>query len=143
METKTTGGRQIWLNMSTLVLPAADRRGYQVIRMFRDVTAAKDLLALIRDRLTGTPSAKDPLGCLTRREAEVLRLMASGATNRILAARLHVSPATIRNHTHHIFEKLGVSNRVELVLYAISQRDQTDRALPHTPVPDSNGRHTG
>jgi DNA-binding NarL/FixJ family response regulator len=47
--------------------------------------------------------------------------MASGATNRILAARLHVSPATVRNHTHHIFEKLGVSNRVAAITYAISQ----------------------
>ena len=121
METKTRGGRQIWLNMSTLALPVADRRGYQVIRMFRDITATKDLLDLIRDRLTSTPSTKDPLGCLTRREVEVLRLMASGATNRILATRLHVSPATIRNHTHHIFEKLGVSNRVAAITYAISQ----------------------
>jgi PAS domain S-box-containing protein len=121
LETKARGGRQIWLNMSTLVLPVADRQGYQVIRMFRDITATKDLLALIRDRLTGTPSTKDPLGCLTRREVEVLRLMASGATNRILAARLHVSPATVRNHTHHIFEKLGVSNRVAAITYAISQ----------------------
>jgi DNA-binding NarL/FixJ family response regulator len=89
--------------------------------MFRDVTAVKDMLALIRDRLTGTPSTQDPVGRLTRREAEVLRLMATGATNRMLAGRLHVSPATVRNHTHHIFEKLGVPNRVAAITYAISQ----------------------
>jgi PAS domain S-box-containing protein len=121
VQAKTKGGRQMWLNMSTLVLPVTNRRGYRVIRMFRDVTAVKDMLALIRDRLTGTPSTKDPVGCLTRREAEVLRLMASGATNRMLAARLHVSPATVRNHTHNIFEKLGVPNRVAAITYAISQ----------------------
>ena len=121
LQAKTKGGRQIWLNMSTLVLPVANRRSYRVIRMFRDVTAVKDLLALIRDRLTGTPSTTDPVGRLTRREAEVLRLMASGATNRTLAARLHVSPATVRNHTHNIFEKLGVPNRVAAITYAITQ----------------------
>ena len=58
---------------------------------------------------------------LTRREVEVLRLMASGATNRALAERLHVSPATIRNHTHNIFEKLGVVNRLAAVTHAMSQ----------------------
>ena len=118
---KTKGGREIWLNMSTLVLPVTSRRDYRVIRMFRDVTAVKDVLALIRDRLIGTPSTKDPLGRLTRRETEVLHLMASGATNRMLATRLHLSPATVRNHTHNIFEKLGVPNRVAAITCAISQ----------------------
>jgi PAS domain S-box-containing protein len=121
VQAKTKCGRQIWLNMSTVVLPVTHRRGYRAIRMFRDVTAVKDMLALIRDRLTGTPSTKDPVSRLTRREAVVLRLMASGATNRMLAARLHVSPATVRNHTHNIFEKLGVPNRVAAITYAISQ----------------------
>jgi PAS domain S-box-containing protein len=121
VQTKAKGGREIWLNMSTLVLPITNRRDYRVIRMFRDVTAVKDLLALIRARLIGTLSAKDPLGRLTRRETEVLQLMASGATNRMLATRLHVSPATVRNHTHNIFEKLGVPNRVAAITYAISQ----------------------
>jgi PAS domain S-box-containing protein len=121
LQAKTKGGRQIWLNMSTLVLPVVNQRGYRVIRIFRDVTAVKDMLALIRDRLTGTPSKKDPMGRLTRREAEVLGLMASGATNRMLAARLHVSPATIRNHTHNIFEKLGVPNRLAAVILSLSQ----------------------
>jgi DNA-binding CsgD family transcriptional regulator len=52
---------------------------------------------------------------------EILRLMVSGATNRALAERLHISPATIRNHTHHIFEKLGVPNRLAAVTLALSQ----------------------
>jgi PAS domain S-box-containing protein len=100
-------GRPIWVNMSTVVLPVADGPAPRVIRMFRDITAVKDVLALIRHRLAGIADADDPIGRLTRREVEVLRSMASGATNRALAERLHVSPATIRNHTHHIFEKLG------------------------------------
>lgn len=115
------GGRLIWLNMSTVVLPVADAQGPRVIRMFRDVTAVKDVLALIRHRLAGIPAKEDVLGRLTRREAEVLQLMASGATNRALAERLHVSPATIRNHTHNIFEKLGVPNRLAAVSLALSQ----------------------
>jgi ATP/maltotriose-dependent transcriptional regulator MalT len=50
-----------------------------------------------------------------------LRFIATGAPNRALAHRLHVSPATIRNHTHNIFEKLGVLNRLAAVTDAVSQ----------------------
>jgi DNA-binding NarL/FixJ family response regulator len=107
--------------MSTIVLPAAGARAPRVIRMFRDVTALKNFLALIRQRLTGAPGTEDPVGRLTRREGEILRLMVSGATNRALAERLHISPATIRNHTHHIFEKLGVPNRLAAVTLVLGQ----------------------
>lgn len=121
LQTTSKAGRPIWLNMSTVVQPVADAQGPHAIRMFRDITAVKDVLALVRHRLAGTSAKNDRIERLTRREVEVLRLMASGATNRALAQRLHVSPATIRNHTHNIFEKLGVLNRVAAVTYAISQ----------------------
>jgi PAS domain S-box-containing protein len=121
LQVSSKGGRQIWLNMSTVVLPVTDAHGPRFIRMFRDVTAVKDVLALVRNRLAGTPADDDRLGRLTRREAEILRLMVSGATNRALADRLHVSPATIRNHTHHIFAKLGVPNRLAAVALALGQ----------------------
>ena len=107
--------------MSTIVLPVAGTRAPRVIRMFRDVTAVKDLLALIRHRLAGPSVMEDPVGRLTRREVEILRLMVSGATNRALAERLHISPATIRNHTHNIFQKLGVPNRLAAVTLALGQ----------------------
>ena len=54
---------------------------------------------------------------LTRRELEVLRLMAGGANTKALAERLHVSPATVRNHAQNIFAKLGVHSRLEAVAH--------------------------
>lgn len=120
LQTTSKSGRPIWLNVSTVVLQVADAHVPHVIRTFRDITAVKDVLALVRHRLAGTAAKDDRLGRLTRREIEVLRFMASGATNRALAQRLHVSPATIRNHTHNIFEKLGVFNRLAAVTYAIN-----------------------
>jgi PAS domain S-box-containing protein len=121
LRTTSKAGRPIWLNMSTVVLPVADATVPRMIRTFRDVTAVKDVLALVQHRLAGPRPTDDPIGRLTRREVEVLRLMTSGATNRALAQRLHISPATVRNHTHNIFEKLGVSNRLVAATYAISQ----------------------
>ena len=121
LQISSKSGRLIWLNMSTVVPPVTDAQGPRVIRMFREVTAVRDVLALIRGRLAGSPTSEDVLGRLTRREAEVLRLLVSGASNRALADQLHISPATVRNHTHNIFEKLGVQNRLAAVTLALRQ----------------------
>ncbi len=58
---------------------------------------------------------------LSKREEEVVREVAEGLSNHDIAQQLHLSDHTVKNHLFHIFEKLGISNRVELVLYAVSQ----------------------
>jgi DNA-binding NarL/FixJ family response regulator len=63
---------------------------------------------------------------LTRREEDVVRLVADGLTNREIAKSLKVKEHSIRNYLSRIFDKLGVSTRVELVLYAFSQRDRSE-----------------
>ncbi len=62
---------------------------------------------------------------LSKREEQVLHLLADGLSNRELAASLKLSEHTVKNHLFRIFDKLGVSNRMEAVLYAISQRERT------------------
>ena len=58
---------------------------------------------------------------LTDREVEVLRRVARGATNRQVAADLHISEETARNHVKHIYEKAGVSTRAGAALFAMEQ----------------------
>jgi len=58
---------------------------------------------------------------LTPREREVLTLLARGLSNKEIAGALFVSEVTIRTHVHHLQEKLKLSNRVELALYALQQ----------------------
>jgi len=60
----------------------------------------------------------DELAELTDREREVLALIATGKTNREIAAELVISEATARNHISHIFEKLGLSRRSEAAALA-------------------------
>ena len=60
---------------------------------------------------------------LTEREEDVVRLVADGMKNRAIAERLEVTEHSIRNYLYRIFEKLGVSTRVELILYVFSQRN--------------------
>jgi DNA-binding CsgD family transcriptional regulator len=62
--------------------------------------------------------ARNRPACLTARETEVLHLVAEGLTNAQIAARLVLSPATVRSHLAHVFEKLGVQTRTAAVAAA-------------------------
>ena len=72
---------------------------------------------------------------LSNREEQVLDLLAGGLSNRELAAALKLSEHTIKNHLFRIFDKLGVSNRLEAVLYAMTHRGQ--RAMPPSSDPST------
>lgn len=60
---------------------------------------------------------------LTAREREVVLLVAEGHTNHGIAVQLNLSEHTVRNYLFRIFDKLGVSNRVELTLCCVDQRE--------------------
>lgn len=63
------------------------------------------------------------LPILSAREEEVLLLLSEGLSNRDMAAALKLSEHTVRNHLFHIFDKLGVSSRMEAVLYGFNHRN--------------------
>jgi two-component system nitrate/nitrite response regulator NarL len=62
------------------------------------------------------------LSVLTAREQEVTVLVAEGMTNRDIARALHVTEHTVSNYLYRIFDKVGVSSRVQLILYALSRQ---------------------
>src|ERR1041385_4672276 len=57
---------------------------------------------------------------LTRREREVVLLVTEGLKNRDIAGRMFISETTVTHHLSSIFAKLGVSDRLELVIYAFA-----------------------
>jgi DNA-binding NarL/FixJ family response regulator len=59
---------------------------------------------------------------LSKREQDVVQCVTEGLTNKEIAQRLELSEHTVKNYMFRIFDKLGVSTRVEMVLYAFSQR---------------------
>ncbi len=79
---------------------------------FEALGAAPDLA-----RLDGGAEPRRPDG-LTSRELEVLRVLAQGKTNRVIAEKLFISEKTVASHVSHIFTKLGVSSRAAATAYA-------------------------
>jgi HD-GYP domain-containing protein (c-di-GMP phosphodiesterase class II) len=126
------------ISRSARVLAAAD--AYQSMREprpFRAALAPDVAAAELRDEVKAGRLDRDavdavlraaghrvsrrregPAG-LTGREIEVLRLLALGLSSREIAARLVISPKTVRNHVEHIYTKIGASNRVTAGLFAV------------------------
>jgi DNA-binding CsgD family transcriptional regulator len=79
---------------------------------FEALGAAPDLARL------GSRDTPDRPDGLTAREVEVLRVLAEGKTNRVIAEKLFISEKTVASHVSHIFTKLGVSSRAAATAYA-------------------------
>lgn len=122
MRTRSKTGRPVWINVSTLVVPTGRTGGPLTVHLFRDVTATKELLTLVQDRLAAPAVGPASGEILTRREIEILELVATGASTHAIAERLHVSPATVRNHVQNILGKLGAHSRLEAVAWATRHR---------------------
>jgi DNA-binding NarL/FixJ family response regulator len=79
---------------------------------------AQDLVHALRGISQKAAESHDLTEPLTDREQEVLRLLATGLSNQDIAAVLFVSENTIKTHVKHIISKLGVSDRVQAVVWA-------------------------
>jgi DNA-binding NarL/FixJ family response regulator len=67
---------------------------------------------------------------LSRRERDVVALLAEGLTNRDIARELGISPCTVRNYLSQIFDKVGASTRTELVRFALASGRSSIRGIP-------------
>lgn len=66
-----------------------------------------------------TPEIRRPLHLLTRRECEVLQLLADGQSNRTIGETLFISEKTVKNHVSNILQKMNVNDRTQAVVLAI------------------------
>ena len=86
----------------------------ELLAAVRAAAAGESALApAVASRLMARMRA--PRASLSAREIEVLRLVAEGASNLDVAARLHITDATVKSHLVHVFSKLGVGSRTAAV----------------------------
>ena len=109
-----------WLNVTIIVLRGRRRASTLAVHLVRDVTARRQLEERAGRILSALPIAAPDSAtpAITKREAEVLRLLACGLSNAKIAEALGVSATTIRNHIEHLLAKLGVHSKLEAVVYA-------------------------
>jgi DNA-binding NarL/FixJ family response regulator len=65
------------------------------------------------------PETSSPVAALTERETEVIRLVAEGCSNRVIAERLFISEKTVKTHVSNLLSKLNLEDRTQLAIYAI------------------------
>jgi two-component system nitrate/nitrite response regulator NarL len=80
----------------------------------------KFLLQAFQSAVQMHPSDANGNRLLTRREEQVVSLVAEGMSNREISSHLRLSEHTVKNYIFRIFNKLGISSRVELLLYALN-----------------------
>ena len=92
-----------------------------------------DLVTTLRELSISTPPPSPNTFGLTPRELEVVAVIAGGYSNSDIAVKLSISEKTVKHHLTNIFEKLGVSNRLELALFALHHNLAPETPAPPTP----------
>lgn len=103
-------------------LPKCIRRVYEG-QIWISNAELEFLLEIVANAKPDHAQERDKKALLTPRERAVVRLVAEGMRNQEIGQALNVGEHTVRNYIFRVFEKLGLSSRVELVLYALSQEN--------------------
>jgi PAS domain S-box-containing protein len=132
LQVRLRSGKRLWVNMSTVVWQNPRNQHRLVIHLAHDITrqktaerATEKLLQMSRQfskvAEEAVPAAS-PVSALSEQELQILRLFASGKNSPEIAKSLQISLQTLRNHLHHINQKLRTHNRLEAVMNAMQRK---------------------
>jgi PAS domain S-box-containing protein len=131
MRVRTRTQRRLWVRVSALVFEA-DRAGpAMIVHLAHDITAEKRMAKLsqrfaeVARRIVverdGEPRFV-PVSPLSPQEQRILHSLARGASPAVVAKSIGISTQTLRNHLHHVNQKLGTHNRPEAVVHATRRK---------------------
>ena len=83
-----------------------------------------DLIPILNAGLVNRENGETKLEGLTKREIEVLKLLAEGLFNKEIAYKLSISERTVKNHVSNIFKKINASDRTQAAVFAIKNREK-------------------
>lgn len=131
LEVKARSGRRLWVGVSVLVYDNP-RNGHRfIIHLAHDITERKKNEELLRkmmalsQQLSALPEFMGrpvPVAPLSENEREILRMFSVGRNSTEIARKLGITLQTLRNHLHHINQKLHTHNRLEAVTHAIQRK---------------------
>lgn len=131
MSVKTRSGRRLWINMSTMVFDNLRTGRRLLIHLAHDISEQKETEQLVHKMLElsqqlgqlGESKVRpSPVSPLSEQEKHILRLFAEGKNSPEIAKELTISLQTLRNHLHHINQKLRTHNRLEAVMNAMQRK---------------------
>lgn len=129
IKSKDKEGKDIVLNVNVALVPSPCKKGWIVMHLLnrsmgRDVVSSFDYALSSGQPVSPTNTYATSIGQdeevyrLTKREREVLQLLAEGVSLQNISKRLSISLTTVRNHMQHIQKRLGVHSQTEAVAYA-------------------------
>lgn len=127
----TRNEERIWVNLSSISFMNRRTGRSLLVHLVRDITEQKKreevfgrMVAISKEvaNLEDADPGAAPIAPLSSQELEVLRMFATGAASPRIAKRLGISAQTLRNHLHHINQKLRTHNRLEAVMHALKRR---------------------
>ena len=113
--------RQVASDLVQMLRTKATRAGEAIAEIGRQSEGGSNGSSQDRLLAPGAPAGANRFG-LTKRELQIVNALVEGQTNKDIAATFKISEYTVKHHLTNIFDKLGVYNRVELVLFAINQQ---------------------
>jgi PAS domain S-box-containing protein len=133
VEVSVRSGRRIWVDLSTLVFNPGRTHPRLIVHLSRDITErkhsedllhkmlqlSKQVIAITDGNGIGHPA---PVSSLSEQEQRVLRLFSDGKNSAEIVRELGISRQTLRNHLHHVNDKLGTQNRLQAVMHAIHRK---------------------
>ena len=132
LQVRLRSGKRLWVNLSTVVWQNPRNQHRLVIHLAHDITkqkkterATEKMLRMSRqfNKVAEDSSPRvSPVATLSEQEVQILRLFASGKNSPEIAKSLQISLQTLRNHLHHINQKLRTHNRLEAVMHAIQRK---------------------
>lgn len=127
----TRNGDRLWINISSIAYSNKRTQKTLLVHLVRDISIQKKReevfkrmvdvskeVAALDSKATGAA----PVALLSSQELEILKMFAAGRTAPRVAKALSISPQTLRNHLHHINQKLRTHNRLEAVMHALQCR---------------------
>ena len=131
LQVKTRSGRRLWVSVSILVYENPRNHRRLIVHLAHDITQAKKNEVLLHKMIDVSRQLSNiqevalnpvPITPLSEQEIEILRMFSTGKNAAEIARRLKITLQTLRNHLHHINQKLHTHNRLEAVTHAMQRK---------------------